>query len=135
MVGSSSAAPPRRRCSARTVTSRRGVTREAWPKADIDDFVEFIKETVVATGGRTDVGTISHDAAIGQAQFSGAPDGEDHQVLTMAVQSGATVLATSDGGLLEMGTYAGVEIWASTEIDAEVWANVRRIHAAREARR
>lgn len=124
-----------RRALAQPETSRRGVTREAWDRADIDRFVALIHSVVAATGGRGDVGTISHDAAIGQARYSGAPDGEDHQVLTMAVSSGATVLATSDGGLLEMGTYAGVEIWEADEVDAEVWANVRRIHAAREARR
>src|SRR5690606_10874501 len=72
-----------RRALAQPEVSNRGVTREAWSVEDIERFVALIHSVVNATGGRTDVGTVSHDAAIRQAQFSGAPDGEDHQVLTM----------------------------------------------------
>jgi hypothetical protein len=110
--------------------SHRSVTREAWTLEDIEDFIAFVVNTVEATGGRSDVATISHDAAIGQARFSGAPDGEDHQVLVMAINAAATVLATNDTALLGMGTFAGVEIWKSTEVDGEVFANVKRLQKA-----
>lgn len=113
--------------------SRRSVTRDAWSSEDIDSFLSFVEKVVEATGGNTRVETVSHDAGIGRAKVSGAPDGEDQQMLSLAVRAGATVLATNDKDLLAMGSYHDVEIWKSSEIDAEVSAVVRRMQRDAQA--
>lgn len=116
-----------RNALAKPELSKHGVTREAWCKQDIDDLVDLFLEAVAASGGRCDVETISHDRALGTFEAAGAPDAEDLQMLCLAVNSGATVLATKDQDLLKMGEYRGVEIWSSDEIQGEVRATLRAL--------
>ena len=107
--------------------SRRGVTRFAWSNDDIEDFVQMIVLAVEATGGRSDVRTVSHEVALREYQLSGAPDAEDHQMVMLAANSPATVFATSDVDLLAVGEYQGVEFWESKELIDEVAATLRRM--------
>jgi hypothetical protein len=106
--------------------SFRGPTRDAWPEGDIQQFLEFVQKVVAATGGRLDGNTVSHDQALGLFASAGAPDAEDYQMLMLAVNSGSTVLVTSDADLLALDSFQGVEVWPPSEMFGEVRANFRR---------
>lgn len=108
------------------VSYRGTTTRPAWSEADITEFLVFVRSVVLASGGRLDCQTVSHQQALSKYALAGAPDAEDYQMLVLARDSGATVLATLDADLLAMGSFHDVEIWSSVETRAEVSANVKR---------
>lgn len=102
--------------------SARSVTRPAWHPWDISMFLDMVHQAVAASGGRDDVEAVAHHRANEVNRDNRFPDGEDYQVLYLAVAAGATVLATGDGDLLALRRHGMVDVWPSAELDDEIAA-------------